>query len=139
MVITSCTRNAVVLYWARGFESHTLRQKFTSTSGLTVCGLFSFQRFFGEYILSFLQSCSFSCKERLFSNSALCMLPLYQKPKRIANVQKNFLSTLKIIYIYIIYFIYPHTKQFQSADCLPHSSVPAHNNNYFFASRIFCL
>ncbi len=24
-VITSCTRNAVVLYRARGFESHTLR------------------------------------------------------------------------------------------------------------------
>lgn len=40
VVITSCTRNAVVLYWARGFESHTLRQKSTSTSGFAVCGLF---------------------------------------------------------------------------------------------------
>ncbi len=33
-VITSCTRNAVVLYRARGFESHTLRQKATPASSL---------------------------------------------------------------------------------------------------------
>ena len=53
-VITSCTRNAVVLYRARGFESHTLRQKIQSTSGFAACGLFSFYRFFGKYILSSL-------------------------------------------------------------------------------------
>ncbi len=53
-VITSCTRNAVVLYRARGFESHTLRQTLTSTSGFVACGLFSFHRFFGKYILSSL-------------------------------------------------------------------------------------
>ena len=33
MVITSRTRNAVVLYWARGFESHSLRFKSRLFSG----------------------------------------------------------------------------------------------------------
>jgi hypothetical protein len=39
-VITSCTRNAVVLYWARGFESHTLRSMLMSTSVRPFVGFF---------------------------------------------------------------------------------------------------
>ena len=51
-VITSCTRNAVVLYWARGFESHTLRQKSTPASRFTACGLFWFSCFLRENFLT---------------------------------------------------------------------------------------
>ena len=79
-VITSCTRNAVVLYRARGFESHTLRQKPTSTSGFAACGLFSFSRFLEEYFLcsllkwtsSLLIIARFHAKNALFE---LC--PMY--------------------------------------------------------------
>ena len=60
VVITSCTRNAVVLYWARGFESHTLRQNATSTSGFAVCGLFRFYFFFGKYTFMMFLSCPIS-------------------------------------------------------------------------------
>ncbi len=66
MVITSCTRNAVVLYRARGFESHTLRQKFTSTSGFAACGFFHSAAFSGSKSSAFSHNCSFSCKERSF-------------------------------------------------------------------------
>ena len=79
-VITSCTRNAVVLYWARGFESHTLRQRFTSTSGLATCGLIWFYRFLGKYILSSLLKWVSSllkmigCRaKKPNSNSTLCI------------------------------------------------------------------
>ncbi len=45
MVITSCTRNAVVHFWARGFESHTLRQNISPQAVSLPVGFFVMKAF----------------------------------------------------------------------------------------------
>ncbi len=87
-VITSCTRNAVVLYRARGFESHTLRQKSTSTSGFAACGLFSFSRFLEEYFL---------CSLLKWASSLLKIVRFHAK--------NGFIRTLPYVLAYLLNMI----------------------------------